>query len=161
MNELLRRRIERKLEGLPDERAYQIPDFIEFLESRYGQGTPSATPLERLAERVQDTLRAGRVPAAAIRSTMDAMGAAGRMLDGLAQAAKAAVNEVTRPAASETTATSQKPPEPAPEQRPAPEAEPSGQTGPRAAQPDAASPAESEVTKPEGQDSLGHDKDAS
>lgn len=97
MNELLRKRIERKLESLPDERAYQVLDFIEFLESRYGQGAPPATPLDKLAERVQDTLRAGRVPAAAIRSTMDAMETAGRVLDGLAQAAKAAVSEVTKP----------------------------------------------------------------
>lgn len=103
MNELLRKRIERKLESLPDERAYQVLDFIEFIESRYGQGAPPPTPLEKLADRVQDTLRAGRVPAQAIRSTMDAIDTAGRMLDGLAQAAKAAVSEVTKPATGEVT----------------------------------------------------------
>jgi len=105
MNELLRKRIERKLESLPDERAYQVLDFIEFLESRYGQGAPPATPIEKLAERVQDTLRAGRVPVTAIRTTMDAMDRAGRVLEGLAQAAKAAVTEVTKPAPEVTKAT--------------------------------------------------------
>lgn len=159
MNELLRKRIERKLESLPDERAYQILDFIEFLESRYGQGAPSPTPLERLAERVQDTLRAGRVPATAIRSTMDAMGAAGRMLDGLAEAAKAAVNEVTKPATSareqETDSSHGS------SKSEASTANRAKSTAEGDEPPPDSSVDESEVTKPGAQDTLGHDKDAS
>jgi hypothetical protein len=159
MNELLRKRIERKLESLPDERAYQILDFIEFLESRYGQGAPSAPPLERLAERVQDTLRAGRVPAAAIRSTMDAMGTAGRMLDGLAEAAKAAVNEVTRPAASRSASSGeQSAGSSEPSSDPSTPAKPQDERSESSAGEPSAAP---EVTKPRAKDTLGHDEDAS
>lgn len=96
MNEFLRRRILRKLESLPDERAYQVLDYVEFLEARYGAGARPPSPFERFAERVEDTLRAGRVPAAAVRGTMSAVDAAGRVMDGLAAAARTVVREVTR-----------------------------------------------------------------
>ena len=96
MNEFLRKRIERKLDSLSDERVYQVLDYIEFLESRYAARSPKApSPLQRLAETVEDTLRAGRVPVTAIKGTMDAMGAASRVMSGLAAAGKAVVNEVT------------------------------------------------------------------
>jgi hypothetical protein len=96
MNEFLKKRIERKLEGLSDERIYQVLDYIEFLESKYAtRPTESPSTLQKLAETVEDTLRAGRVSASAIKGTMDAMSAAGRMMSGLAAAGKAVVDEVT------------------------------------------------------------------
>ena len=42
--------------------------------------------LADLAETVEDTLRAGRVSASAIKGTMDTMAAAGRVMGGLAAA---------------------------------------------------------------------------
>jgi Protein of unknown function (DUF2281) len=96
MNEFLKKRIERKLETLSDDRVYQVLDYLEFLESKYAARTPvEPTPLQRLAETVEDTLRAGRVPVSAIKGTMDAMGAAGRVMSGLAAAGKAVVDGVT------------------------------------------------------------------
>ena len=96
MNEFLKKRIDRKLEALSDERIYQVLDYIEFLESKYAT-RPAEAPstLQKLAETVEDTLRAGRVSATAIKGTMDAMSAAGRMMSGLAAAGKAVVDEVT------------------------------------------------------------------
>ena len=95
MNEFLWKRIERKLAALSDERVYQVLDYLEFLESRYAaQGEASASPFQKLAEKVEDTLRAGRVPVVAIKSTMDAMSAAGRLMSGLAAAGRAMVDEV-------------------------------------------------------------------
>ena len=95
MNEFLKKRIERKLEGLPDERVYQVLDYIEFLESRYSEAkAPSPTAFQRLAETVEDTLRAGRVSASVMKGTMDAMAAAGRVMGGLAAAGKAVVDQV-------------------------------------------------------------------
>jgi len=95
MNELLAKRIMRKLETLPDERVYQVLDYIEFLESRYAErSAPGATPFQRLAETVEDTLRAGRVGVGVVRGTMDAMSAAGRVMTGLAAAGKAVVDQV-------------------------------------------------------------------
>lgn len=102
MNEFLRKRIDRKLETLPDERVYQVLDYIEFLESRYGATSAEPpSPLQRLAETVEDTLRAGRVSASAIKGTMDAMAAAGRVMSGLAAAGKAVVDQVAGSAATD------------------------------------------------------------
>ena len=95
MNEFLKKRMERKLEALPDERVYQVLDYIEFLESKYAARAPvQPSPLQRLAETVEDTLRASRVSVSAIKGTMDAMSAAGRVMSGLAAAGKAVVDEV-------------------------------------------------------------------
>ncbi len=101
MNEFLKKRIDRKLEALSDERVYQVLDYIEFLESKYAThpAEPPST-LQKLAETVEDTLRAGRVSATAIKGTMDAMSAAGRMMSGLAAAGKAVVDGVTGEAAA-------------------------------------------------------------
>lgn len=95
MNETLRKRIQRKLESLPDERAYQILDYIDFLEARYGQQQTDVSPLQRFAETVEDTLRVTRIPANAIKGTMDVVGAATRVVDGIVEAGKAAIREVS------------------------------------------------------------------
>jgi hypothetical protein len=96
VSEFLWKRIERKLAALPEERVYQVLDYVEFLESRYAAREPAtASPLQKLAEKVEDTLRAGRVPVSAIRSTMDAMSAAGRLMGGIAAAGRAVVDEVS------------------------------------------------------------------
>jgi hypothetical protein len=97
MNDIFRERIVRRLESLPDEIAYQVLDYVEFLESRHGTGARDPGPLQKIAEGVQDTLRAARLPAAAVRGTMDAMDAAGRIMRGVAAAGKAAVEEMQSP----------------------------------------------------------------
>jgi hypothetical protein len=95
VNEFLKKRIERKLEALPDERVYQVLDYLEFLESKYAaRNVPEPSPLQKLAETVEDTLRAGRVSASAIKGTMDVISAAGRVMDGIAAAGKAVVDQV-------------------------------------------------------------------
>jgi len=94
MDEIMRKRLERKLEGLEDDRAYQVLDYIEFLESKYGTTARPPSPLERITEGVGDTLRAARAPASAIRGTMSAVDTASRMMRGLVAAGKAAVQEI-------------------------------------------------------------------
>ncbi len=96
MNELLRKRIERRLETLPDEQGYQVLDYVEFLESKYATAEREPTVFERISEGVEDTLRAGRIPAAAIRGTMGAVDTASRLMDRLAQAGRAAVDELNK-----------------------------------------------------------------
>lgn len=94
MDEILRKRIERKLDGLPEDKAYQVLDYLEFLESKYGSTARSPTPIERIAEGVGDTMRAARIPAQAIHGTMNAMDSAGRVMQGLVDAGRAAVEEL-------------------------------------------------------------------
>jgi hypothetical protein len=94
MNELLMKRIERRLANLADEQGYQILDYVEFLETKYAAKPRDETVLQRLAGGVEDTLRAGRIPMAAIRGTMKAMDSASRLMEQLAQAGRAAVDEL-------------------------------------------------------------------
>ncbi|PYP01718.1 MAG: hypothetical protein DMD61_00675 [Gemmatimonadetes bacterium] len=101
MNEILRDRLWRKLEALPEEKAYMVLDYLEFLESKYADRPAGAPPFQKVAETLEDTLRAGRVPVNIIRGTMDAVGKAGKLLEKVAAAGKAAVAEASKPKVEE------------------------------------------------------------
>lgn len=95
MNSSLRDRIVRTLESLPDERGYQLLDYVEFLESKYAERTSqSPNALQRFAEGVEDTLRAGRVSASTIAETMGLMNKAMGVLSGVAAAGKSVASDV-------------------------------------------------------------------
>lgn len=96
MNDVLTERIRRRLETLPDDKLYQVLDYIEFLESRYATRAAGAPAFQKVAETLEDTMRAGRVPVNIIRGTMDAVGKAGKFFEGLAAAGKAAVEEASK-----------------------------------------------------------------
>ena len=94
MNQFLRDRILRKLDTISDERAYQVLDYVEFLESKYAERqNPSANVFQRFAETVEDKLRAGRVSAATISETMGLMNRAMGVLSGAAAAGKSVAND--------------------------------------------------------------------
>ncbi len=93
MNEILLERLRRKLEALPDEKAYEVLDFIEFLESKYAERAAGAPAFQKVAETLEDTMRAGRVPVSMIKGTMDAVATVGKFLERVAAAGKAAVEE--------------------------------------------------------------------
>jgi hypothetical protein len=96
MNDVLNERIRRRLETLPEDKLYQVLDYIEFLESRFATRAAGAPAFQKVAETLEDTMRAGRVPLNIIKGTMDAVGKAGRFFEGLAAAGKAAANEAKR-----------------------------------------------------------------
>ena len=96
MNEILRERLQRLLEALPDDQAYQVLDYIEFLQSKYATRSAGAPAFQKVAEALEDTLRAGRVPVSIISRTMDAVATAGTLFDRVAAAGKAAVEEAAR-----------------------------------------------------------------
>jgi len=98
MNEILLERVRRRLATLSDERAYQVLDYIEFLESKYAERQAGAPAFQKVAETLEDTLRAGKVPVTMIKGTMDAVAKAGKFLERVAAAGKAAVEEASRPA---------------------------------------------------------------
>ena len=95
MNEHLRQRILRRLEALPDDRGYQILDYVEFLETKYaGRAAPSATAFTKFTDAVEDRLRAGRVSATAIADTVGLMNRAANVLTGAMQATKSMATEL-------------------------------------------------------------------
>ena len=142
MNSHLQDRIVRHLESLPDERAYQVLDYIEFLESKYAERAPaSASVFQRFTEGVEDTLRAGRVSTAAIAETMGLLNKAVGVLSGVAAAGRSVASDIVTAASTAATsaasaasratssspqpaADATSPPPPAPEAVPEPPAEP-------------------------------------
>ena len=118
MNDILRERLIRKLDTLPEERIYQILDYIDFLESKYApKPSTSPNPLKRFAEGVEDTLRAGKMSATAIAGTMNVMNKAVGMVTDVANAGKSVASEIAGVVSSVTS------PKPAP-------AAPSGSAAP-------------------------------
>ncbi len=103
MNDLLKDRILRRLEVLPEDRQYQVMDYIEFLESKYAQRqSPGPNVFQKFAEGVEDTLRAGNVSASTIAEAMGFMSKAMGVLNGVAAAGKAvAADIVSSPKATE------------------------------------------------------------
>jgi hypothetical protein len=116
MNEHLRDRILRKLETLPDERGYQVLDFVEFLESKYAErASPTASTFTRFTEAIEDQLRAGRVSASAIAETVGFMNRAANVLNNALETGKSMASELVSSSRSAppSTAPSTAPPPPA------------------------------------------------
>jgi hypothetical protein len=112
MSAHIRERINRRLDALTDERLYQVLDYVEFLESKYAKPQAAqANPLQRFAEGVEDTLRAGRVSTVAIAETMGLLNKAVGVLNGVAAAGKSVATDLAN-AASRVTAPTSTPPEP-------------------------------------------------
>src|SRR5690606_19698822 len=93
MNDLLKQRILRALDTLSDDRAYQVLDYVEFLESRYAERQRPGGILARLTETVEDTMRAGKLPVKAISGTMGIMDSAAKVMKALAAAGQSVVDE--------------------------------------------------------------------
>ena len=106
MNDVLRERLIRKLDTLPEERVYQIFDYIDFLESKYAQRTSqSGNPLTRFAEGMEDTLRAGRMSANVIGGTMNIMNKAVGAINDVAAAGKSVASGIIGVATGTTKST--------------------------------------------------------
>ena len=124
MNDILRERLIRKLDTLPEERIYQILDYIDFLESKYAPKPSTApNPLKRFAEGVEDTLRAGKMSATAIAGTMNVMNKAVGVVTDVANAGKSVASEIAGVVSSVAAP------------KPAPAASPAGPAAPAATQP--------------------------
>ena len=110
MNDILRERLIRKLDTLPEEKIYQILDYIDFLESKYAPKVSAApNPLKRFAEGVEDTLRAGRMSAGVIGGTMNVMNKAVGVVTDVANAGKSVATEIAGVVSSVTSSKPQAP----------------------------------------------------
>jgi hypothetical protein len=115
MNDILRERLIRKLDTLPEEKIYQILDYIDFLESKYAPKVSTApNPLKRFAEGVEDTLRAGKMSANVIGGTMNVMHRAVGVVTDVANAGKSVATEIAGVVSSVTSPKPQPPETPPP-----------------------------------------------
>ena len=89
MNDVLRDRLWRKLEALPEPQLSQVQDYIAFLESKYAPGR-SAPPsaLQKFAERLEDGMRLRNVAPKVISGTVGLMGTANKMIQGVQDAGR-------------------------------------------------------------------------
>jgi hypothetical protein len=89
MHDVLRQRLLRKIQSLPDEQIYQVLDYIEFLEARYARAA-AARPdaLQRFAERLEDSMRMRSVAPKVISGTVGLVGTARRVLQNVADAGR-------------------------------------------------------------------------
>src|SRR6185503_12895130 len=95
MHEVLRQRLLRRIESLPEEQIYQVLDFIEFLESKYARDLRTeATGLQKFAEGLEDKLRKKAVSPSTIREAFQLIAAADRVLSNVSSAGKQILNEL-------------------------------------------------------------------
>ena len=95
MHDVLRARLLRKIESLPEEQVYQILDFIEFLESKYAkESAPEASGLQSFAEKLEDQLRKRTVSPASLREAFQLIAAADKVLSNVANVGKELLGEL-------------------------------------------------------------------
>ena len=95
MHDVLRQRLLRRIESLPEAQIYQVLDFIEFLESKYAEAKPAPPGVfQRFAEGVEDTMRAGKMSAGVIGGTMNIMNKAVGAINDVASAGKSVASGI-------------------------------------------------------------------
>ncbi len=96
MHDVLRNRVMRKIESLPEERIYQVLDYIEFLESRHGapDDEKRASGFQRLAEGIEDRMRKRAFNPSNLREAFQVIAAADRALSGVAQAGRQILDDL-------------------------------------------------------------------
>jgi hypothetical protein len=96
MHDILRERLMRKIESLPEEQVYQMLDYIEFLEAKYGSDADEETSgLRRFAEAMEDKLRKRSVSPAKVREAFQLLSAADRVLSNVSSAGRKLMEELT------------------------------------------------------------------
>lgn len=89
MHDILRERLMRTLESLPEAQLYQVLDYIEFLGSKYAQGpSKEPDPLTKFAERFEDSMRMRNVAPKVIGGALGLMGTAQKVVRGVSDASK-------------------------------------------------------------------------
>lgn len=95
MHDVLRQRVIRRLESLPEAQVYQVLDYIEFLESKYARDLQvEATGLQRFAESLEDRLRKRAVSPQTLREAFQLIAAADRVLSSVSSAGRQIINEL-------------------------------------------------------------------
>jgi hypothetical protein len=99
MHDILKDRVWRKLQALPQQQLYQVLDYIEFLEARYArEQAVKADPIQKFAERLEDGMRIRSVAPRVITGTVGLLGTARRVLRTVSDAGRE-ILDASQPAA--------------------------------------------------------------
>lgn len=94
MHDILRERILRKLEVLPEAQLYEVLDYIEFLETKYAAARARRPDtLQRFAERLEDSMRMRSVAPKVITGTLGLFGTAQKVIRGVTDAGREILGE--------------------------------------------------------------------
>lgn len=89
MHDVLRQRLLRRIESLPEAQVYQVLDFIEFLESKYAREVQvEASGLQKIAENLQDRMRKKAMNPETLREAFQLIAVADRALSGVSTAGR-------------------------------------------------------------------------
>jgi hypothetical protein len=81
MHDVLKERVWRRIQALPQDQIYQVLDYIEFLEAKYAkEQAREPDALQKFAERVEDSLRMRSVAPKVISGTVGLLGSARRVM---------------------------------------------------------------------------------
>ena len=95
MHDVLRQRLIRKIEGLPEEQVYQVLDYIEFMESKYASKIDVETSgLRKFAEDLEDKLRRTVVSPGTIREAFQLVSSADKVLSDLSRAGRQVLDDL-------------------------------------------------------------------
>ena len=98
MHDILRERIWRKLEVLPEQQLYEVLDYIEFLESKYAADRARRPDtFQRFAERLEDSMRMRSVAPKVITGTIGLFGTAQKVIRGVTDAGRDILGEPPAP----------------------------------------------------------------
>ena len=95
MHDLLRARLIRHIEALPEAQVYQALDYVEFLSSKYARETlrePGA--FQKFSEMLEDKMRGQGLAFGTIKGALGVMGTAGRVVSGITEAGRTVIREV-------------------------------------------------------------------
>lgn len=94
MHDILKERVWRTLQTLPQEQVYQVLDYMEFLEARYAR-EKAAQPdaIQKFAERLEDGMRFRSVAPKVISGTVGLLGTARRVLRTVSDAGREMLGE--------------------------------------------------------------------
>jgi hypothetical protein len=125
MHEILKERVWRRLQALPQEQLYQVLDYIEFLEARYAkEAAVRADPIQKFAERLEDSMRMRAVAPKLISGTFGLLGTARKVVRTVSDAGRDLLEEatsvVTGPGEGRPTQPRQQPPSPGAAAAPSP-----------------------------------------
>ena len=101
----------RILESLPEAQVYQVLDYIEFLDSKYGSPgeQKQAGGFQRLAEGIEDGLRNRSLDPSRLREAFQVFAAADRAMSGVAKAGRQLLDEIAGGGGGEGEAEGERP----------------------------------------------------
>jgi hypothetical protein len=103
MHDVLRARLLRKIDSLPEEQVYQVLDYIEFLEAKYSKDLAAeATGLQSFAEKLEDQLRKRTVSPSSLREAFQLISAADKVLSNVANVGRELLGDLNGSAEGKT-----------------------------------------------------------